>query len=254
MEDWSAIAEKYHHFVDSPADKLRTELLYPLLWEQMAPMDQKQVLDIGCGNGFFAYHTAEKGAAVVAFDNQSMVSIAKHYFHHSRVNYTVQDANTPLPWPNQHFDYTLANLVLMDLENISPILKEVQRTIKPEGKIFISILHPCFTPPVGKFRRGLKGRLNKKHAYFHLLDYFGAPFKSSKQSFGKDTPPTTYYHRTLSEYAHQFQSHNLIIKDILEPKPSTAFLKKYPQFFHAQKISIFCVFVLQTTSQNSASL
>lgn len=245
MDTWSEIAEHYHQFVDSEADKLRTELLYPTLWQAMEPLVNKRVLDIGCGNGFFAYHTASKGTNVEAFDNAAMISIAKLHFSHPGVKYTSADANQPFPYSAKSVDYVTANLVLMDMPDINNVLTEAGRVLKNTGKAFISVLHPCFTPPVGKFRRGLKGRINSKYAYFHLNNYFSPQSPSEKHSFGSHVPPTKYYHRAISEYANVFHQTGFTIANILEPKPNEQFLQKHPQFYHAQKISIFCIFILE---------
>ncbi len=245
MDTWSEIADHYHQFVDSPADKLRTELLYPILWETMSPLQGKRVLDIGCGNGFFAYHLAQKGAEVDAFDNQAMVGIAQQYFAHSGIKYIVHDGNMALPYADGKYDCIVANLVLMDMKNIETILAETRRLIKPTGQILFSVLHPCFTPPVGKFRRGIKGRIKQAWSYFHLNNYFQVPSPTLKQSFGPLIPATNYYHRTLSTYLHHFHQAGLVMTDMFEPYPADQFIKKYPQFFHAQKISIFSIFVLQ---------
>lgn len=244
MDTWSQIAAHYHQFVDSKADKLRTELLYPQLWHAMHPLIDKRILDIGCGNGFFAFHTASKGAQVEAFDNAAMISIAKLHFSHPGINYTIADANAPFPYPTSSFDYTCANLVLMDMETISILLQESYRVLKASGQAVFSILHPCFTPPVGKFRRGIKGRINQDYAYFHLSNYFTPTSPTAKQSFGQNVPPTNYYHRTISEYSKLFQQAGFNIATILEPRPDDQFIKQYPHFYHAQKISIFCTFIL----------
>ncbi len=244
MDTWSQIAEHYHQFVGSDADKLRTELLYPHLWQAMSPLTSKRILDIGCGNGFFAFHTASKGAQVEAFDNTAMISIAKLHFSHPEVNYSEGDANKPFPYLDASFDYTCANLVLMDMPEISTLLQETKRVLKLAGQALFTILHPCFTPPVGRFRRGLKGRFNHNYAYFHLNNYFTPPSPIAKQSFGPDIPPTNYYHRTISEYSHLFQQAGLNITNILEPYPNDQFIKQYPHFYHAQKVSIFCTFIL----------
>lgn len=244
MDTWSQIAERYHQFVDSKADKLRTELLYPQLWQAMHPLTSKRVLDIGCGNGFFAFHTAVRQAQVEAFDNAAMISIAKLHFSHPEVNYNVGDANKSFLYEDASFDYTCANLVLMDIAEITTLLQESKRVLKSSGQALFTILHPCFTPPVGRFRRGIRGRFNQKHAYFHLNNYFTPPSPIAKQSFGQDIPATNYYHRTISEYTRLFQQEGFNIVTILEPRPNDQFIKQYPHFFHAQKISIFCTFIL----------
>lgn len=245
MSAWSTLAETYHAFVGSEHDLLRTQLLYPLLWEHFGDVHEKKLLDIGCGNGYFAYHTAQKGAHVTAFDNTGMIKIATQYFSHPQIQYSVLDGTQSFPYPDASYDHITANLVLMDIEHIDSLLSEAARVIKPDGSIWISILHPCFTPPVGRFRRGWKGRLNRKHAYFHLNNYFDAPQKSLKHTFGRDQAATEYFHRTISDYTAAFAKQQLVVVKTNEPRPSPAFVENHPQFFHATKISIFLVFQLR---------
>ncbi len=245
MSAWSTLAKAYHAFVGSERDLLRTQLLYPLLWEHLGNLHKKNLLDIGCGNGYFAYHTAQKGAQVTAFDNAEMIKMATQHFSHPQIQYNVLDGTTAFPYPDATYDHITANLVLMDIEHIDSLLSEAARVIKPDGTIWISILHPCFTPPVGRFRRGWRGRINRKHAYFHLNTYFDAPKKSLKHTFGTDQVATEYFHRTISDYTEAFAKQQLAVVRINEPKPSSAFVQEHPQFFHASKISIFLVFQLR---------
>lgn len=245
MSAWSTLAETYHAFVGSERDLLRTQLLYPLLWAQLGDLHEKKLLDIGCGNGYFAHQAAAQGAQVTAFDNAEMIKVATQYFSHPQIQYSALDGTQALPYPNASYDHITANLVLMDIEHIDSLLREAARVIKPNGTIWITILHPCFTPPVGKFRRGWKGRLNRKHAYFHLNNYFDAPQKSLKHTFGRDQAATEYFHRTISDYTEAFAKHQLAVVKINEPKPNAAFVQEHSQFFHATKISIFLVFQLR---------
>lgn len=240
QELWSEAADKYHQFVGSPQDALRTEVLYPAIFELLGNMQGKRLLDIGCGNGLFAYEEAKKGSQVDAFDNANMIKIAQENFSHSNIQFQSLDANQKFPYPDKTFDYITANMVLMDMADIQNLLKESDRVLRDDGKMIISILHPAFTPPVGRFRRGLRGRINKKYAYFHLQNYFSPP-PVQKNLVGKQT---NYYHRTISEYAHAFRKNHLVIVDIFEPKPSSNLIKTYPHFFHAEKIAIFLVFIL----------
>lgn len=241
QELWSKAAEKYHQFVDSPQDKVRTELLYPTIFDVLHDIKNKRVLDIGCGNGLFAFEAAQKNAHVQAFDNAKMIEIAKKNYSHPSIEYSVHDANTSFPYSSEYFDYATANMVLMDMDDIDTVLKESYRVLKKNGILIISILHPCFTPPVGRFRRGVRGRINNKYAYFHLYNYFSPP-KEQKDLCGKKT---NYYHRTISNYTHSFHKNNFVIIDTFEPKPTTAFIEKYPHFFHAERIALFLLFVLK---------
>lgn len=42
----------------------------------------------------------------------------------------------------------LCAMMLMDVEDLNGTLKEIFRVLKPLGQVFISMLHPCFEPPV----------------------------------------------------------------------------------------------------------
>jgi len=134
-------------------------------------------------------------------------------------------------------------MVLMDMKNIETLLKESHRVLKDHGKAVFSTLHPCFTPPVGRFRRGILGRVNKKYAYFHAKNYF-SPFESTKDLLGKKT---NYYHRTISDYMQNFQKHHFVMTDIFEPKPNEQWIKNNPDLYHADHIALFLLFVLQKT-------
>ncbi len=245
QELWSDAAEQYHKFVGSTQDKLRIELLYPTIFATLGNIKAKSLLDIGCGNGFFALEAAQRGAHVSAFDSKAMIDIAKSHFSHPQIAFTSHDASKSFPYQAEQFDYITANMVLMDMANIDMLLEESHRVLKASGKAIFSILHPCFTPPVGRFRRGILGRLNEKHAYFHLKSYFGHT-PTPKSIFGLQGVETMYYPRTISEYAHAFKKHNLTIADILEPQASGLIILKR-RSSRAQRIAIFLIFVLEKT-------
>jgi ubiquinone/menaquinone biosynthesis C-methylase UbiE len=49
------------------------------------------------------------------------------------------------------FDIVLCSMMLMDVEDLDGTLKEIHRVIKQNGRVFISILHPCFKPKESKW-------------------------------------------------------------------------------------------------------
>ena len=142
----------------------------------------------------------------------------------------------------------------MDMDDISNLLAESHRVLKNEGKAYVSILHPCFTPPVGKFRRGLWGRISRKWAYFHLNNYLHPIRVTTKHLFGSHGPTTNYYHRTLSEYSDLFAQAGWKINSMVEPIPTQEFIRNHPQFHHATKIAIFLIFELSIVRHPESSV
>lgn len=244
LHQWNQLAQRYHEWVGSDSDALRTELLYPFLIDIIQKSAPQHVLDIGCGNGLFANILANKNIQVTAFDGDSMIQLANQHFAHKNITYDIQDANQKLPYASESFDYITANLVLMDIEDINNTLSEAYRVLSPRGKFLITILHPAFTPPAGRFRRGIWGRWNKKHAYFHLNNYFSLPKVSPSRVFGRECSDLNYYPRTLSNYTNTFSQNHWKIVNIYEPQASKEFVAKHPMMYHAERIPLFLIFEL----------
>jgi SAM-dependent methyltransferase len=58
-----------------------------------------------------------------------------------QVEVKIEDVSQPLPYPNCHFDYIYARLVLhyLDKHALTPALAELYRVLRTEGKIFIVV-------------------------------------------------------------------------------------------------------------------
>lgn len=73
----------------------------------------------------------------------------------------------------ERFDKAVANMALMDISNIDPLLNAVYKLIKPNGIFVFSIMHPCFQPP--KMRKIIKvedvGEKVEKRNAIQIFDY-----------------------------------------------------------------------------------
>lgn len=122
-------------------------------------------------------------------------------------------------------------MMLMDVEDLDGTLKEIYRVLKQNGKVFISILHPCFN---GK---ETKWRLNNGSIEVHVPDYHN-PKEWIGEIKGSDAP-ILYRHRTLSDYIKTFVKNDFKLIDMNEPIPGEeqsrissriAWLKKIPMY------------------------
>lgn len=116
---------------DSPADTrtFATQLL--------GPLQGKQVLDVGCGEGHNAVRLALRGATVHAVD-VSAVSVAEtrrlaaQYNVEDRVHASIQDLHAPA-FPDASFDLLSGFLVLHHLDH-ALTGREMSRLLRPDGK------------------------------------------------------------------------------------------------------------------------
>lgn len=247
-ENWDSLAAAYHQLVGSSQDALRMELLYPTLHNLLGQVSGQRILDIGCGTGHIAKKMAKAGAKVFAFDTPKMVALAQQSTEPVPITYIAHDTTQPFPYENNFFDIITSTLVIMDIAAPQLVLNESGRTLKEGGKLIISIPHPCFTAPVGRFRRGILGRIHRKYAHFQVNNYFNEQ-PSTKSLFGKNGPLTSYYPKTLTTYSQLFKKAGLIIDSMYEPAPTRAFQQKHPSFFQADHIPIFLIYVLRKSGE-----
>jgi ubiquinone/menaquinone biosynthesis C-methylase UbiE len=113
---------------------------YQLL-EQLAIDPGKKVLEIACGKGQTAIYLAKKyGCQVVGIDiNEEWIEEAKKLARRKGVSHltTFQTANAcKLPFPNDDFDVTLAQavLVLVDDQDKVKVVEEAARVLKAGGR------------------------------------------------------------------------------------------------------------------------
>ncbi|MDD4352490.1 MAG: class I SAM-dependent methyltransferase [Candidatus Gracilibacteria bacterium] len=238
---WDSQAEAYDELIGQQGDPLRRDFLDPIMLNLLGNLEGKRVLDAGCGNGYFSDRAEGLGARVLGVDSSAeLLKIAKSKF---RGDFQVADLTQKLPLPDASFDLVLAHLVLMDLPECATLMAESYRVLNSGGRVIVSILHPLFTPPVGKFHRGILGRIWPRLGGFLIRDYFTTR-RVEKLIYGTKVK-SIYYHRTFASYINTFLEQGFSLRKMLEPRPSREFLTLYPQYKHAEKVPIFLVLEFQ---------
>ena len=100
----------------------------------------KKVLDIGCGRGRIAMHTARATGAFVEGINldPSQIANAKHYSAKiglgETTNFQVGNLNDPLPFPDETFDASYEVQAFTYMKDKVAVFKEIYRVLKPGAK------------------------------------------------------------------------------------------------------------------------
>ncbi|MGR5326420.1 malonyl-ACP O-methyltransferase BioC [Photobacterium damselae] len=99
----------------------------------------KKILDVGCGTGYFSQQLQGLGAQVTALDlSNKMLEQTKHRCAESVV--CVQGDAENLPFTANQFDIGFSNLALQWCDDLSQPLRQLQRVVKPGGKIYFTTL------------------------------------------------------------------------------------------------------------------
>lgn len=212
----------------------RIYYMMPYTLEKLGNVKGKYILDLGCGEGGYSRELAHKGAMVTAADcSEVFIEYAKNKAKEEdlSIDHCVLNANTLNDINDNHFDIVLCSMMLMDVEDLDGTLKEIHRVLKQNGKVFISILHPCF-----------KGKETKWISNNENIEVLISDYHNPKEWIGEIkgmNAPILYRHRTMSDYIKAFVRSSFKIIDMNEPIPTeeqsrmssrVAWLKKIPMY------------------------
>lgn len=98
----------------------------------------KNILDVGCGQGFQSYVLSKnKNNRVVGIDI-SKENIEISHKRYPRVNFLVMNAGK-MNFKKNHFDEIYAIEVLEHVNNLEKVLNEITRVLKVGGKLIVSV-------------------------------------------------------------------------------------------------------------------
>lgn len=106
--------------------------------EWAAPRVGDQVLDVGCGDGYYDRRLAAAGCTVHAIDARSeRVALAVARNPHPRVHYQHMPAEQ-LAFPSERFDVAVSICVLEHIADDVAALGEIHRVLRPGGRFVLS--------------------------------------------------------------------------------------------------------------------
>lgn len=139
---WGKVAGWYGEYLGSE-DTFQTQVLLPNLLRIVAPAPKMRILDLACGQGFFARELAKLGAEVVGADiAPELVELARKAG--GGPTYHVAPAHQLTFAKNESFDLVLCVLALQNIEDLGAVYKEARRVLKPSGRLVMVINHPAF--------------------------------------------------------------------------------------------------------------
>ncbi|CRK85956.1 Malonyl-[acyl-carrier protein] O-methyltransferase [Candidatus Providencia siddallii] len=133
-------AAKKYDLIATYQKDIGYQLLYKLEYELKNRQRNKffDILDAGCGTGFFSKIMRDRGLKVTALDLSSgMIEVAKN--KDSACNYLCADIES-MPTENNIFDVVFSNLAIQWCSNLNKTLHEFYRVTKIGGIIVFTTL------------------------------------------------------------------------------------------------------------------
>lgn len=207
--DYDTIAGRYAAQIDNrPWNALYER---PTTLALLPTVDNIDVLDAGCGHGWYADWLVRHGARVVAVDRSAaMVALAqKHLAGRARV---IQGdvSNLRGILADQTFDLVLSSLVLHYHADLSTVFAEFARLLRPSGTLVFSTHHPV-------------------HDQVSILDPGYLNAELIEEEWGWLGEKMRYYRRPLRDLTEPLADAGFIIERLCEPTPSEALKLKDPK-------------------------
>ena len=132
----------------------RSDLKWERVKNAIAPLDGRNVLDVGCGNGYYALQMRKAGARAVIGIDPTLLFVMQFL----AVNFFVQDSSVfvlparlhEMPLPARQFDTTFSMGVLYHQRSPIDHLRQLRQTLRRDGQL---VLETIYLPGDGTFAR-----------------------------------------------------------------------------------------------------
>lgn len=170
------------------------------------------ILDAGCGSGFYSQHFLSEGAAVTALDvSEKMLEMTKQRTG-ARAKTVLHDLHEELPFKNNSFHMILCSLTLHYLHDWETVFSEFHRVLKPGGLLLISVPHPFMN------------MLRWEHQ-----NYFTRNLLTNVWERDGETVEVQFYHRPVASLINMTTKY-FRLTELVEPNRNNDYIISSPQF------------------------
>ncbi|WP_143306555.1 class I SAM-dependent methyltransferase [Chitinophaga vietnamensis] len=212
---------------------LRAAGEWPVFRNMLPSLENKNVLDLGCGFGWHCRYAREMRAKqVTGVDiSEKMIEHARQYTHDPAIRYLVQPIED-IRFPAGAFDVVISSLALHYIENLQTVFQQVFHSLAPGGAFVFSVEHPVFTALATQdWHHDAEG----KRLHWPLDNYQQEGIRHTN-FLGSEV---IKYHRTIATFMNTLIRTGFRITRVEEPQPDAATLAQYPEMKDEARRPIF---------------
>jgi ubiquinone/menaquinone biosynthesis C-methylase UbiE len=212
--DWTQVADWYDQLVGESGSEYHREVVLPGVARLLAPAAGMRIIDLACGQGVLCRLLRERGAETTGVDMAEPLIQAARTRGPADIHYHVGDARELGFLPSAHFDAATCVLAIQNIHPIQPVLDHAARLLKPQGKLVIAMMHPCFRGP----KETAWGWDDKAKVQYRRVNRYLLPRKTPIVTHpGKAADEYTWtFHKPIESYVKSLRNAGLLIDAIEE--------------------------------------
>ena len=225
-QEWDIVGPARQSAIELGKDISLVNITGPCITENLKRIKHNQIIDVGCGTGFLSNEIATFANECWAIDSsRESIRLATQKYKRDNLHFicsSIKEFSS-----DRLFDVCVANMVFMDDPEWKDSLSNIIKLLSPEGKLLMTITHPCFWPRYWGYQ---------DEKWFNYLDeiFIQGSFSITLES---DIGITTHIHRPLSSYISELICQGLLIEKLEElplPIKNTELDINYPRFIFIQ--------------------
>lgn len=197
----------------------------PALFSLAPNLQNKSVLDVGCGYGENCVEFIKMGASnVTGLDiSIKMLEVAESENTSLNIKY-INKSMTGLNEITEKYDVVFSSLAVHYIEDFDKLVSDIYNLLNEGGYFIFSQEHPLTTALLTQ--NYWTRNADNEHIHYNLTTY--ALEGERKVTWIVDG--VIKYHRTMSSIINSLSNAGFIIDKILEPIPSKEIMDQYPSY------------------------
>lgn len=143
---WGKVAKWYDELIEND-ENYQKDVILPNLLRLMSLDKKDSVLDVACGQGFFVREFSKTSGSVTGVDvSKELIDLAKEHIINNE-KYFVSPSHNLSFLESNSVDKISIILALQNIEKTKETLKEFNRVLKNNSKVYLVLNHPSFRIP-----------------------------------------------------------------------------------------------------------
>jgi len=214
---WGKVAKWYNNLLEEGADTYQEKVIKPNLLRILSVKSGEEIIDIGCGQGYFSRALAAEGARVLGVDvGGELIKFASEKAGKNE-KYLVLSAEKLYGIADSRFNAAVCVLAMQNIKNMQAAILEMSRVLKKGGRAALVLNHPAFRIPNGSswgYDETANVQFRRIDAYMSEIsqevDMTQGVKEVSKKKF------TYSFHHPLQVYFKAFAKANFVVSRLEE--------------------------------------